>query len=484
MGEVILASEVGIEASRRSVFSLFGTRPDAGWLFGAEVSDMRPGSVVRLALPVGPDARSVEGTARIVEVTPWSRIVLRHEAPWAGTITITLRENAGVTSVRVVATMDERSVQWMGRQRGLELEADVPVPGAIRLGLLAPMSGPNGVFGRAVDNCARLAVREINDNGGLLGRPVHLIVADDATEPAAARREVERMIRRDGIHALVGSHDSRTYRAARAAVRTVGIPYIYGSVNEGGSDPGPLFRLGEVPEDQLTLSIPALMRHTQSGDWYIVGSDYSWPRRIGTCARTVVGRSGGRVRGERYIPLGQRNFDDLLEHIDRSGAVNIMSAMVGRDAVAFERAFHAAGLRSRTRTLGALVEESTLEHIGDEAARGIWSVFGYFKDLSTPENKRFVDAYRREYGPWAPPPSTISECAYEAIQLYASAVIRARSIESADVVRELPAASVRGPRGHLGLNTQRRLHQVMYLAEAVPGGFQVVEALGRVGTAA
>src|SRR5262249_31583044 len=159
-----------------------------------------------------------------------------------------------------------------------------------------------------------------------------------------------------------------------------------GPVNEGGLEEAPLFKLGEVPADQLNLSIPAMMSETGSRDWFIVGSDYCWPRRIGDCAREIVARSGGRVLGERYSALGNRDFADLLEAISRSGAENILSSMVGRDAVAFEREFHAAGLRSRSRTLGLLVDESTREHIGDEAAGGIWSVFGYFSDLPTTEN--------------------------------------------------------------------------------------------------
>jgi branched-chain amino acid transport system substrate-binding protein len=480
MGDILLATEVGINASAETVFALFGARHDSGWLFGADVSEVRPGAVVRMSLPVrgrGSDL-PVEGTARITEVVPCSRIVLRHETPWAGKVVITLREHAGQTLVRVVASLDEGSVQWTGERMGLELAPEPFDPHAIRIGLVAPLCGAAGVFGRAVDNCARLAVSEINAAGGVLGRPLHLITVDDASDPGLARERLDRLLAGDGVHALNGNHDSRVYRAIRPSVKQAGIPYLYGVVNEGGAEEGYLFRLGEVPSDQLAQSVPTMMQETGSRDWFIVGSDYCWPREFGKCARRVIVAAGGRVLGERYLSFGDRDFAGVLEEIDHSGAENILSSMVGRDAAAFEREFYAAGLRSRTRTLGALVDEATRELIGDEAAAGIWSVFGYFSDLATEENQRFVRAYEKQYGRWAPPLSSISECAYEAVHLFAAASTKARSIEPAAVARALLHTTIEGPRGAVRVGPERRLEQRIYLAEAVPGGFDVRQDFG------
>lgn len=115
------------------------------------------------------------------------------------------------------------------------------------------------------------------------------------------------------------------------------------------------------------------MRETGASGWFVIGNDYCWPRFVGGLASRIIRSAGGTVLGQRYDPLGQESFDALIESIDRSHAELVVSALVGRDAVAFERAFYAAGIRARTRTIAVLMDENIREHIGDEAATGIWS---------------------------------------------------------------------------------------------------------------
>ncbi|AHH99837.1 ABC transporter substrate-binding protein [Kutzneria albida] len=474
MSDILFTSEVVIPAPREAAFSSFGTGPWAGWFFNAQFDHLRPGALVRLALPMGAARAAVEGTARVQRVIPGQRIVLLHETPWRGRVVLDFAPDDGGTRVRLVTSVEHSSLAPLARMLGADLDqVDDPDEDVVRIGLLTSYSGSAGVFGRAVENCARLAVDEINAERGVNGTPLRLVVGDDATEPSTGLRELRRMHLRHHVDMVIAVHTSATLDAVRPYARRVGLPYFYTPVNEGGRHAGRLFRWGEVPEDQLRKAVPAMMREHSSRGWYVVGNDYSWPRAVGACARRTVLAEGGRLLGERYVPLSSRDFSPVLEEIERSGAELVVNSLVGGDAAAFERQLYAAGLRQRVRSIGTLLDEATREHIGDEAAAGMWTVLGYFMDLPTEENREFLRRYRAAYGDYAPPVSSVTESVYEGIHLYARAARAAGTIEPASLLGALPGVSFDGPRGRVTVTGDGRLRQTLYLAEAVTGGFRI-----------
>jgi len=178
------------------------------------------------------------------------------------------------------------------------------------------------------------------------------------------------------------------------------------------------------------------------------------------------------VVGETMRPLGARNLAPVLEAVSRSGADLVLSTFVGSDAVRFGREFHGAGLPQRCAVLAPAMEEFVQEHAGEPAA-GSWTVWGYFRDLPTAENRAFLTRYLARFGDLAPPPSGISEAAYEALHLVADAARRAGGWEPQEVASRLSTASFDGPRGRVCVLGHSRLVQHLYLAEATARGFTV-----------
>lgn len=148
---------------------------------------------------------------------------------------------------------------------------------------------------------------------------------------------------------------------------------------------------------------------------------------------------------------------------------------MGADEVAFERQCLAMGLRASCRTLSLVLDESTRERIGDRAAAGLWTAFGYFQQLPTTENKAFLARYRDSFGPWAPPVSTLSESTYSAVHLYGAAARQARQDDPGQLVTELHRLRAILPRGSVELAGPHNIHQQLRLAEAAAGGFRLLE---------
>ncbi|WP_128381903.1 substrate-binding protein [Streptomyces cavernae] len=477
MHEIVLVNETHLGVPPHEAFGMFGRTGGPGWLFSARFERAEPGAAAGIDIPLpfaAPGGETtVRGTARIVEMRPYRRIVLQHETPWTGRITITFAREPGGTRVRTVTELDQGALGWMTGSLGRAVPDGESPADETCVALLTSMSGSAGLFGRAAANCAALAAEEINAEGGIGGRPVRVEVIDDRTHAATGLARLRELDQRRGLAAVVGVHSSATFNAVSRYARASGLLYLYTAANEGSRvQDGTLFRLGESVADQLAQAVPSLMRESGGRSWYLIGNDYSWPRAVCTRGRRIAERHGGHVVGERFVRLGESSFDDVLEDIEASGADLVLSSLVGWSSIDFERRFHAAGLRRRIRTLAPLLEESTREHLG-AAGSGVWSCLPYFSALDTAENADFLRRYRAAFGPWAPSPSALTESAYEGLQLFARAARKAGSPQGGEVSRALHGLTLDGPRGRVSVGADGRLRQSMYLAEATATGFAI-----------
>ena len=478
MGDLVFNHEVKLAADPAEVFGLFGSGdPSLGWLFGAEVPIIKRGALVRLAVPLG-DLRSADGTARVMASAPCRRIDLRHETPWAGRVVCRFDpETGGGTRLRVRVAIDESEIARLGAELGLVRSYALPGQG-VPLGLLTSLSGSAGILGRSTVNCAELAVEEVNADGGIQGRSVSLVVADDATDPEIGRLAMRRLISVAGLRAVVGMHSSATYAVTGPMAVAAGLPYLYTPTSEQTRPHRLLVRFGETPVDQLHQALPRLAAETGGRRWFFAGNDYSWPRAIGATARAVVERIGGTVVGEGYLPVGERRFEPLLDAIARSGADQVVSSFIGHDQVRFEREFAALGLRSTVRTFAPLIDDAAVEHLG-EAAAGIWNVLGYFQGLDSPENREFLRRYRQRFGDCAPPVSAAAEGVYEAIHVWARACRRVDSTDPIALADGIRRERFTGPRRQRQSASRTRL----LLGETTPSGVRVIDELPAARTA-
>jgi branched-chain amino acid transport system substrate-binding protein len=472
MGGVALRAEQQVDATPSVVYDLFGAGTGAGWVFDAVCDRVEPGASVSIRAPLGgPDPSPVELLGRLSRVRRPHLLEIRHEQPWRGHVRLHLDRAGTGTRVRLVAELDERGVAWLLRRHGHPVRDAVPA-GSHRVGLLTTKSGPGGVFAVAAENAAELAREEIDGEGGVLGRPLHLAVGDDATDPATGVSEARRLVRA-GCRTILVSTTSATFVAVSAALAGTGVLLVHTLMNEGGID-GPLrVQLGERPTDQLATATGPMMARAGGRRWFLAGNDYLWPHRCHAAAREVIPAAGGLLVGERFAPIGTRDFSPLVEAVAASGADLVLSTFVGADAVAFERQCHAMGLRDRTRTLSLAMDESTLAYVGSAAAAGISGVSGYFQDLPTSGNEDLVRRYRAAYGPWAPPLSTLSESVYEALRMYVAAVRHAGEDDPYSIAREMRTAQFELPRGTVTLDGTGAVAQRLYLADAAASTFRV-----------
>ena len=431
-------------------------------MFSAECDVLVPGGVLRFAMPA-PDGTTIGALGRIIDVRAGQRLVVMQESPWHSRIEVTFRSKGADTQVTATATVGEDCFNWLLQARGHPIEPGSRADDEIRVGIMLSLSGPAAVFGRACQNAAEMAVDEINLEGGLAGRLLRPVFSDDGTDAGRARREYLRLVDLEQCHAVVAMVSS----ASIATVRPIALAghhlLLHSPVHEGLDSAGTVFHLGQDPVSQLRRSITNLMAYSGDRGWAFVGNDYSWPRAVHHAAEAMITRAGGSLLAERFVPLGTDCLDEVIEALADSGATNIISALVGSDAVDFERRFHAAGLRDNHVTFAPLFDEAVREHVGDEAAAGIWSVQSYFREHDTPASRDLNARWTQRFGQLGPPLTSTAATVYDAVHRYARAARQARSVESRAVAEEF--VRLRSATPHLS--------GAGLLAESVRGGFRI-----------
>lgn len=473
MAVMTLTAQEEVSAPPSVVFGLFGAGVGAGWVFDALCDSVVPGAAVTLRAPLDPTGAPVEILGRIGALRPARMIEIVHDQPWRGRTVLRFAANGSGTRVRILTELDDQGLEWLMRRRGHAVRSTPS--NDPRLGLLTSKSGPGNLFAAACDNMATLAVEQVNEDGGLAGRPVELLVGDDATDPLTGAREARRLAAA-GCRTILVATTSATFVAVSDALAGTDVLLVQTLMNEGGIGGHLRVQLGERPADQLEAAAGVMMRAAGGRRWFLAGDDYCWPRRTHAAAREILPRLGGRLVGERFAPLGTTDFGALIESIDRSGADIALSTFVGADAAAFQRQCHDHGLDRRCLTLAPAMDESTLARIGPGATAGLYAVSGYVASLAGDANADLLRRYRDRFGRWAPPLSTLSESVFEGVRIWWSAAVRAGTDEPRAVADAMHGARFELPRGTVTLDGNGVVGQRLYVSEAVGTDLQVVSS--------
>jgi ABC-type branched-subunit amino acid transport system substrate-binding protein len=164
-------------------------------------------------------------------------------------------------------------------------------------------------MGIANANLMTMLVEDLNAKGGLLGRPIDLIVEDGETVDSVAKAKTAKLIDKDKVDVVVGGIYSSTRQAITSEAVTRGKTlYLYTEQYEGQESNPLIFCTGPVPAQQVEPLIPWLMTTTGAKKFYLPSADYIWPRLLNKAATRVVRANGVEIVGEDYFPLDHLDY--------------------------------------------------------------------------------------------------------------------------------------------------------------------------------
>ncbi len=338
----------------------------------------------------------------------------------------------------------------------------------IKIGVPTGLSGANSVVAPAVVQSSKLAVEEINAAGGIMGKKVVLVVADDGSGAAGAQKAFDFLIFKEKVDVLITMETSAARNGGLPIVSRGRTPFIYTSLYEGRSCNPYLYCNGAVPEQMVGPIVDYFMSKKGAKTFFLVGSDYTFGRGMLEFTRAYIEKAGAKVVAEEYQPMDANDWTAIISKMrsTKPDAV-IMSTAGGAPNVTLQKQFKAAGIQALVGNLS--VDEATAKSMGADAA-GIYISASYLSRGKSPENKRFLAAMKKKFGSDLLTPNDLSVPQYDAIYLYKAAVEKAGSADVDPVIKALAEVSYTGPRGTISMNVQRHAPLNMHLGHIQSDG--------------
>lgn len=326
----------------------------------------------------------------------------------------------------------------------------------IKMGTVFDITGIFDAYGRPIDMAVRLAVKQINDAGGLLGRPVEHISYDTQSDMALYTQYAQQLTRQDNVDVVHGGILSASREAIRQTLRRANTLYFYNIQYEGGVCDRNCFVTGVTPAQTTEVQIPHTMEK-----WgktvYILAADYNYGQLMARWIQKYVGDNGGETLAVEFFPLDVSDFGSTITNIQAAGPDMVYSALVGGPHMSFYRQWAAAGMKDRipiaSTTLGVGSEHLVLT---PEEGNGIVVCYNYSPELDTPANNQFKAAWAEMHGANTVP--QIHELAvsnYQGVMLWAEAVKAAGTPDRDAVINALEGGlELEGPAGKVSIDPQ------------------------------
>lgn len=315
----------------------------------------------------------------------------------------------------------------------------------VKVAFVSTLSGPQALLGKHQLDGFKLAIKELNGKFG--GLPVELTENDDQFKPDVARQVAEKVVKKDQADIVTGLLFSNVLLAMYNPIvdsKTVLISSNAGASQVAGKMCSPFFFSSAWQTDQAPGAVGQFVQQSGAKKVFIIASNY----QAGQDAAAGFKRTfKGTIVQEIYPPLTQPDFSAEISQIAASKPDAVFAFVAGSPAINFVKQYAASGLKKDVPLFSAFtVYGPYLETIGD-AALGARSAAFWTPDTDNPASKKFVEAFRREYGYV---PSNISAQSYEAAKVIDAAVTAIKGkVEDRDALvkalEQVKFDSIRGP---------------------------------------
>ena len=324
-----------------------------------------------------------------------------------------------------------------------------------RVGVMFSTTGSYSVVARSMLNGALLAFREIIDAGGAVA-PEPVVV--NPSGELARYRALSLELLASGVHHVVGCYTSSSRKEVIPCFEKFDGLLWYPSHYEGFESSDNVIYTGAAPNQHVLPLVEYLTAHVGSRA-FCIGSNYIWAWENNRIFREALMARGGTVLAERYLPLGDNDFDRVIAAILEQRPDFVFNNLIGTSAYAFFRAFRAA-CRARGIDQAAAIpiasctlSEPELAEIGEDAVDGHLSCSVYFSSLSSPTNEAFIRAYAQAF-PEGPVSSADAEASYIAVKLLAAALQQAGTDDAQAVRTAVANQRLIAPQGEVRIDPQ------------------------------
>jgi urea transport system substrate-binding protein len=352
--------------------------------------------------------------------------------------------------------------------------------GGIKVGILHSLSGTMAISEKSLVDAEQLAIEEINKAGGVLGKQIIPIVEDGASDWPTFSEKARKLITQDKVATVFGCWTSASRKAVLDIFETKKHMLWYPVAYEGQECSKNVFYTGAVPNQQIEPSVDWLLKTYPGKSFFLVGSDYVFPRTVNSIIKAQLAAKGRKVVGAEYIPLGSTEVRSLIAKIKKvlpRGGI-IYNSLNGDTNVAFFKQLQAAGMSpDKYPSMSVSIAEEEVRAIGTEYLKGHFAAWNYFQTVDTPASKKFVDAFKAKYGD-SQVVNDPMEAAYTMVYLWKMAVEKAKTYKDLEKVRAAAVGlSFMSPNGKVVMNGNHHISKIVRIGKVRKDGlFEIVNS--------
>lgn len=262
----------------------------------------------------------------------------------------------------------------------------------LKMGVLEDQSGNLSLVGIQKFQAQKMAVEEINADGGILGQQIEMIAPDTQSSIERYQENARRLINQDDVDVLIGAQTSASREAIRPIVDENKQFYIYTNQYEGGVCDTYTWCTGAVPEQQIGPVLESLVDDF-GPNIYTMAADYNFGQITADWYRQVADEIGANIIGEEFIPLEVSQFGDVINRVQGADPDILVTLLVGDNHASFYDQKNSAGLEVPMSTTVNMAQG--YEHLRfDPPALGDMFVgVNYMQEIPTDRNRDFVSRY-------------------------------------------------------------------------------------------
>src|SRR5580692_9181143 len=293
----------------------------------------------------------------------------------------------------------------------------------VTVGILHSATGTMAISETGSIEAEKLAIEQINAMGGVLGRKIKFIQEDGASDWPTFAEKAKKLLVNDKVAAIMGCWTSASRKAVLPVVEQYNGMLYYPTFYEGLEQSKNVIYTGQEATQQILAGLNWIAKEKGAKSFFFVGSDYIWPRTSNKIARKHVENVlKGKVVGEEYYPLGNTQFNSVINKIKLTKPDVIFIDVVGGDNIA-----------------------------------GAYACMKYFQALDNPNNKAFVPAFKKMWGEKTVI-GDVTQAAYLGPWLWKLTAEKAGSFDIDKIAAASPGVEFKGaPEGYVRIHENHHL---------------------------
>jgi len=377
---------------------------------------------------------------------------------------------------------------WSGLQIAAPFIIEARGETPLRIGMVDPMTGVYAAVASNEVHGARLAVEQINAKGGVLGRPIELLVEDSANDVGTGVQKTRKLIERDQVNFIIGDVNSGIAQAmAQVTAEKKVLHVVSGGHTDGitGKDcKWNVYRVCNTTRMEAN-SISDLLFTKYGRKWHFVTPDYAFGHTLQEACADNLKKLGGTVTGNELTPLGTSDFSAYLIKARAARPDVLLLLVQGSDMVNCLKQIVQFGIDKQIHVAGTQQELESLAALPPEARIGVWMFEWYWKQPNTPHLAEFVADIRKRTDGKVPTARTWF--GYTSVYTLALVANREKTLDSLKLALalgdfELPEEVKLQPNKVYYRKGDHQLMTSAFVGEALPKGAGDPEDLFRVDT--